>query len=247
MDQNAYLFETLAGLLYLPVAARLLWQAADTRQTPERLLGATFGLYGLCYILFELPDLLGIDAHATAFYFAGRVAVAAGVCLIALFSRRVFRPREAWAVWLLALVIGVFVVALAVSALQGDWEGSNFHQLGFQLEWIAHLIPCVWICTEGAIHFARAERRRAIGLSDRATSHRFLLWGIFGLAQAGAAISILPMYIAYERLGYISTAMDALVGGFELLSISVVWITFYPPPPYQRWLEKSPPHPQEPR
>jgi len=247
MDQNAYLFETLAGLLYLPVAARLLWQAAETRQTPERLLGATFGLYGLCYILFELPDLLGIDAHATAFFFAGRVAVAAGVCLIAVFSRRVFRPREPWAAWLLALVVGAFVAALVASGLQGDWEGSNFHQLGFQLEWIAHLIPCVWICVEGTIHFGRAERRRAIGLSDRATSHRFLLWGIFGLAQSVASIAILPMYIVYEQLGYITPAMDALLGGSELLSIAAVWLTFYPPAPYQRWLEQSPPHTQQPR
>jgi hypothetical protein len=104
--------------------------------------------------------------------------------------------ENAYLVETLAGLLYLPVAALPLSALQGDWEGSNFHQLGFQLEWIAHLIPCVWICAEGAIHFARAERRRAIDLSDRATSHRFLLWGIFGLAQSGASISILPLYIA---------------------------------------------------
>jgi len=228
-------------MLYLPVAARLLWRAAQTRQYPERLLGATFGLYGLCYLLFELPDLLDVGSHATAFYFAGRLAVASGVCLIALFSRRVFRPRDAWAAWLLMLVICLFVVALPLSALQGDWDGSNFHQLGFQLEWIAHLMPCVWIAAEGAIHFARAERRRAVGLSDRETAHRFALWGIFGLAQVGASVSLLPLYVVFERVGYVTASMDALLGGCELLSIAAVWLTFYPPAPYRRWLEQSSP------
>ena len=83
------------------------------------------------------------------------------------------------------------------------------------------------------------ERRRALGLSDLTDSHRFLFWGLFGIAQVGATVSILPMYLAYERDGTISASMDAMLGGAEILSIAVVWMVFYPPVRYRRWLERA--------
>jgi hypothetical protein len=239
MDEDAYIVEALAGMLYLPVAARLLWRAAKTAQAPERFLGATFGLYGLSYILFELPELFDFGSLETAFYFFGRVSLDAGTYLIALFTRRVFRPRDTWAEGVGMFVVFLFVAGLSLSVLQGDWEGSGMHQVGFWLEWIAQLIPCVWVCAEGVLHYRLSERRRVIGLSDLMTCHRFLLWGLFGIAQIGATVSILPMYIAYERDGYISASMDAMLGGSELLSIAVVWMVFYPPARYRRWLERA--------
>jgi len=239
MDENAYIIEALAGVLYLPVAARLLWQATKTGQAPERFLGATFGLYGISYILFELPELYDLGSLGTALYFLGRFALDAGTYLIALFTRRVFRPRDGWAEGVNMFVGFLFVAGLALSALQGDWEGSGLDGVGFWLEWLGQLIPCVWVCAEGALHYKLSERRRGLGLSDVATSHRFLLWSLFGFAQIGATVSILPLYIAYERDGYISTSMDAMLGGFELLSIAVVWMVFYPPAGYRRWLEHA--------
>jgi hypothetical protein len=238
MDENAYIVEALAGVLYLPVAARLLWRAARTRRDPERLLGATFGLYGLSYILFELPALFDFGAFESSSYFLGRVALAAGSYLIALFTRRVFRPRDGWAEGAVLFIAFLFVAGLSLSALQGDWDGSGMHQVGFWLEWIAQLIPCVWVCAEGAVHYTLSERRRGLGLSDIESSHRFLFWSLFGCAQTGASISVLAVYIAYARDGYISAAMDATLGGFELVSIAVVWLVFYPPTRYRRWLER---------
>jgi hypothetical protein len=138
------------------------------------------------------------------------------------------------------MFVGFLLVAgLALSALQGDWEGSGLNGVGFWLEWIGQLIPCVWVCMEGALHYKLSERRRVLGLSDVATSYRFLFWGLFGFAQIGATVSILPLYVAYERDGYISTSMDATLGGFELISIAVVWMVFYPPARYRRWLERA--------
>lgn len=239
MNENAYIVEALAGVLYLPVAARLLWRAAKTGQIPERLLGATFGCYGLSYILFELPELFDSESLGTALYFLGRVALDAGTYLIALFTRRVFRPQDGWAAGVNLFVGFLFVAGLSLSGLRGDWDGSGLDGVGFWLEWIGQLIPCVWVCAEGALHYTSSERRRVLGLSNRTTSHRFLLWGVFGAAQIGASVSILPLYIAYERDGYISASMDAMLGGFELLSIAVVWMVFYPPARYRRWLERG--------
>ena len=239
MDENAYLVEALAGVLYLPVAARLLWRALKTGQVPERLLGATFGLYGLSYILFELPELFELGSADSTLYFLGRVALDAGSYLIALFTLRVFRPRDGWAEWV-NMFVGFFLVAgLALSGLRGDWQGSELGGVGFWLEWIGQLIPCVWVCAEGLLHYTVSEKRRALGLSSRATAQRFLLWGVFGIAQIGATVSILPLYSAYDRDGYISTSMDAMLGGFELLSIAAVWMVFYPPARYRRWLEHA--------
>ena len=108
------------------------------------------------------------------------------------------------------------------------------------MEWIGQLIPCVWVCAEGLLHHTSSERRRVLGLSSRATSQRFLLWGVFGVAQIGATVSILPLYTAYASDGYVSAPMDAMLGGFELLSIAAVWMVFYPPARYRRWLEHAP-------
>jgi hypothetical protein len=239
MDEDAYVVQALAGVLYLPVAARLLWRALKNGQAPERLLGATFGLYGLSYTLFQLPELFELGSLGTALYFLGRVALDAGSYLIALFTLRVFRPRDGWAGSVIMFIGFFFVAGLALSGLQGDWEGSGLGGVGFWLEWIGQLIPCVWVCAEGVLHYTRSERRRVLGLSSRTTSQRFLLWGVFGVAQIGATLSILPLYVAYERDGYISTSMDAMLGGFELLSIAVVWTVFYPPARYRRWLERA--------
>ncbi len=236
MDENAYVVEAAAGLLYLPVAARLLWQSAKTGQLPERLLGATFAFYGLTYILFEIPVLVAVGPLENAFYFLGRVALAAGVYAIAVFSRRVFRPREAWAESAQTFVAFLIVAGLVLSALQGDWEGSGLLGVGFWLEWFSQLIPCVWVCAEGLIHYRLAERRRALGLTDALSSHRVLLWGGFGFAQLGATCSVVVLYVAYERDGYIRASTDALLGGFELLSIALVWLAFYPPARYRRWV-----------
>jgi len=240
MDENAYVVQALAGVLYLPVAVRLLWRALKTGQAPERLLGATFGCYGLSYTLFQLPELFELGSLGTALYFLGRVALDAGTYLIALFTLRVFRPRDGWAGWVNMFIGFFFVAGLALSGLQGDWEGSELDGVGFWLEWIGQLIPCVWVSAEGLLHYTLSERRRVLGLSSRATSQRFLLWGVFGIAQIGATVSILPLYTAYERDGYISTSMDATLGGFELLSIAAVWLVFYPPTRYRRWLEHAP-------
>jgi len=239
MDEDAYIVEAIAGVLYLPVAARLLWRAAKTGQDPERLLGATFGFYGLSYILFGLPELFDLESLETALFFLGRVALDAGTYLIAVFTRRVFRSREVWAEGVALFVGFLFVAGLSLSAMQGDWQGAGMNGVGFWLEWIAQLIPCVWVCAEGLIRYTLSERRRALGLSDLTASHRFLFWGVFGIAQIGATIAILPMYLAYERDGYISASMDAMLGSAEILSIAVVWLVFYPPVRYQRWLERA--------
>jgi len=239
MSENAYIVEAFAGLLYLPVAARLLARSARSGQLPERLLGATFAFYGLSYLLFEAPELVEVGSLANAFYFLGRVAIAAGAYTIAVFSRRVFRPREAWAEYAQLFVAFLIVSGLAISTLQGDWDGSNWHRVGFWLEWCSQLVPGAWVCAEGVIHHRLSERRRTLGLSDALSSHRFLLWGGFGFAQLGATCSVVALYVAYGRDGYVSASMDALLGGFELLSIALVWLTFYPPARYQRWIERA--------
>jgi hypothetical protein len=33
--------------------------------------------------------------------------------------------------------------------------------------------------------------------------------------------------------------MDAMLGGFELISIAAVWMVFYPPVRYRRWIERA--------
>ena len=95
MDGSAYVVEFVAGLLYLPAAAYLLRLAARTGQLPERLLGWNFACMGASYLLYAAPSALSLEAE-TPWYLGGRIVYGVGCMLVAIFTRRVFRPTGRW-------------------------------------------------------------------------------------------------------------------------------------------------------
>jgi hypothetical protein len=238
LEQNAYVVELVAGLLYLPAAALLLRLAARTGKRPERLLGLTFACMGISYLLYEVPYPLGLAAHELAFIVAGRLVYGAGCIAIALFTRAVFRARERWAgvaVWACAAVM---LSGFAVSCATGNAAGDSLEDPGFWLEWTAQMFPALWLTAEGFLNRRSARRRLRIGLGDPHVYNRFLLWTLFGLAQLGSGFGMLWMYAAYAAEGYVSTEMDLMLGGFELASLALVWLAFAAPAFYRRWIER---------
>jgi hypothetical protein len=45
------------------------------------------------------------------------------------------------------------------------------------------------------------------------------------------------MYAAYANDGHISAVTDAMLGGTELVSLSLVWLALAAPAFYGRWIE----------
>ena len=90
--ESSYLFELLAGGIYLIAGLRLAWLARRTKAVPERLLATSFLCVGLAYVTYQLPVMLEAESIWSAF--TGRVICAVGACFLLLFISRVFRPGE---------------------------------------------------------------------------------------------------------------------------------------------------------
>lgn len=216
----------------------LLRRAARTGKLPERLLGLIFACMGVSYLLYEAPYPLGLESHELSFLVAGRLVYGASCILTAVFTRAVFRAQECWARFAVWVCAALMLSGFAVGCATGNAEGDSLENPGFWVEWVAQMLPALWLAAEGLTHHGSARRRLRIGLSDPHVCNRLLLWGLFGVIQLVSGLSLLWMYAAYASKGYVSTAMDLMVGGLELGSLALVWLAFAAPSFYRRWIER---------
>jgi hypothetical protein len=97
MEEQAYVGELISALVYLYAGMRLLRLSSRTGEVPERFLGAMFLVTGTSLLLYNLPIILDSESLWTPLNFAGRVAYLPAPVLLAVFTRRVFRPEGVWA------------------------------------------------------------------------------------------------------------------------------------------------------
>jgi hypothetical protein len=236
LEGNAYLGELSAGIIYLLAGARLALLGIRTGETPERFLGAGFMMSGASGILYCLPDFEIFGDYWTPLFFAARVAYLPCAVLIAAFTARVFRPDDGWARW---LVWGVAVLAAAGvggSALQGDWEGFSLNSGWFWLEWTSYTLPYGWAAAEAFLEYRQARRRVRIGLCKPSVCNRVFLWSLFGVIQFASCFVVIGQYAAYGRENLFSSTWDFLYSGTMLVALLVMWIAFFPPKIYVRWI-----------
>jgi hypothetical protein len=239
VDDHSYIGALSAAIIYLVVGARLLRLASRTGELPERLLGLLFVFSGISWALYEVPILLDSDALWTPLNFAGRAAYIPAAVVLAEFTRRVFRPDSAWAAWLVCGCAAMLVVAVGGSALQGDWEGFSISNPLFWLEWVGYTFPFGWAGIEALIQYRQAKKRMRLGLSTALVSNRLLLWGVFGTTSALLSMIYPFQYAAYERHGVFTSTWDAVAGLGEVWGIALIWLVFFPPAPYRRWVDAA--------
>ena len=237
MDDNSYIFEVAAGTLYVLVGARLWLLSRQTRQLPERLIGLTFLVWGLSYLLYNFPLAVEKESLVTPFFFVGRVSFDIGMVTIALFTQRVFRPDQHWAGWIVATTAALLLIGIVGSAAVGDWEGVYaLSNPWFWPEWAGMTLPFIWFGIEGFLQYSGARKRSKLGLCDRLTCNQFMLWTLAGFFMIASNVAVFLQYFEYEREAQFSGAMDAVVGLFEIFTIGVIWLVFFPPSFYRDWL-----------
>jgi hypothetical protein len=153
-----------------------------------------------------------------------------------LFAKRVFRRDEGWAhglVWGAAILMGL---GIGVSVIRGDWEGFSLSNPWFWSEWVGYTLPYIWVGAEAFIQHRNARRRLRIGLCDPILCNRFRLWKFVAVVQVAGSFAVLPMYSAYEMYHMVTWGSDALLGICEVLSVGLVWLVFFPPIAYRRWI-----------
>ncbi len=241
MEEQAYIGELISGLIYLYVGTRLLRLSARTGEVPERLLGAMFLVTGASFLLYDLPIILDSESLWTPLNFAGRVTYLAAPVLLAVFTRRVFRPESAWSAWMAYGSAILLTAGVGGSVWSGDLEGFSIGSPWFWTEWAGITIPFAWAGVEALLHYRRARRRLRLGLCDPLICNRYLLWGFFGAAQVLVCVAVVPSYAVYEHEGAFAATWDALISAGEIFSLALVWLIFFSPAIYQRWINGNAP------
>jgi hypothetical protein len=194
---------------------------------------------GIGLLGFGLGPLLGARAPALARDMMivtdglGRLVVMA----LCVFLWRVFGggrgARTALLAGMLALLAANWVRALSAQSWPAPMPtGQRFENQ------IILALPFVWSALEARLSWDRSRRQLALGLTDAATTHRFLLWslacaGFAGAGVASAAASVSP----HESATF--AVLTVVQAGFHFATAAIVVVAFFPPDAYTRWVERA--------
>jgi hypothetical protein len=237
MEENPYFLGLLAALLYGIVGLRLFALSCETRARPERLLALHYLANGVSYLLYEVPYIL--EREEPWAFVAARIIYTLGVVPLLLFTYEVFRKGSRWAIALLFTIAALLFSGAFFSSLEGDVEGLNVSSFWFWCDWIGYTLPYVWIGAEGWIAYGSAKKRVVLGLTEPAVAHRFLLWAWFGILAALGGISLIPLSLEYAVTGLWPVWADYLSGGLEVAATVAIWLAFFPPRFYRRWVDRT--------
>jgi len=242
MEESAYIGGVVSGLAFLIAGVRLNRLSVRTGEIPERLLGVTFLLWSLSYLCWQLPFAVETGSLAIPVLFAGRVTNDIASFTFALFLRLVFRNQERWATWLVVGVAVCLVVGLGGSFWVGDW--GRIYPLsnpGWWAEEVGIASVSAWIGVEGFIQHHKARQRLRLGLCKPMVCNRYLLWGLTGVVWMVYEFAAVVQHIEYEVTQVWSAPMDFVEGALELTAIALIWLVFFPPIFYRRWINRATP------
>jgi hypothetical protein len=234
----------VAGLVNLIVGARLFALGMRNAQTPDRLLSVAFLFWALSYLIYGIPYAVFLDETLIPplFLFGSMFTLHLATIIFTVFTRTVFREQERWVLWLVAGIIGCLVVGVAGSAWVGDWGGE--YPLSHPWWWVTRVgsaAPYFWMGAEGFTQYVKARRRRQLGLCAPQVCNRFLLWGLAGALWLILEVVEGAEYIVYESTGQWSDSLTLLSGSLEAIPGGIIWLVFFPPAFYRRWINSNAP------
>ncbi len=244
MEESAFIMEAIAGVIFLIVGVRLYRLSRQTGQAPEYFIALTFLLWALGYALYDIPYAFAEADQSIAPFFAytSMLALNLGNVAFALFTKEVFRKQQRWAGWLVVAIVVCLVLGSAGSAWVGDWEQVDpVANPGYWLQTVGALAPSVWMCVEGLGQHRSARRRLKLGLCKPLTCHNFLLWGVAGALWLSLEFVLVAQDHVYLSAGEWSGALGIANGLLEIVPIAIMWLVFFPPASYRRWIEGAAP------
>jgi len=94
---------------------------------------------------------------------------------------------------------------------------------------------------EGLSQYRLARQRLRLGLCDPLVCNRYLLWGLAGVTWTTWEVAVIAQSIEYRVTQMWSATMDSLVGGLQVGAIALIWLVFFPPAVYRRWIDHAAP------
>ncbi len=245
MDESAFLGGVFAGLVYIIAGVHLIRLSWQSQKAPELLLGMSLLLWGLSYACWQIPIATANQPLTQPLFFAGRVFTHAGTIFFAYFIWIVFRNQVRWARYLVYTIAISLFAGVAGSISVGDWEGIRpLSNPWWWLDWTAGAVAMSWVGVEGFIQYQKARQRMRLGLCDPFVCNRYLLWGIVGIVWTLYSGVLLCQTIEFETHQVWSITMDRANGVVEATGVALVWIIFFPPRFYQRWVGGADPQPK---
>jgi hypothetical protein len=242
MDIYLDLASTAAGFIYLVAGVRVCLLGLRNGQISDRLMGASLLLWGVSYFFYDLPYAAAGDESPVSPFFevAWRVADYSADIAFAFFIKSVFRRQERWASWLVAGIATCLIVGAGGMTWAGEWEGTHLlSSPWYWLESVGIFTPSVWMATEGLTQYRKARQRRRLGLCTPLVCNRYLLWGLVGAIWTIWEVAAVVQLIEYQITQVWSATMDLLVGGLEIGAIALIWLVFFPPAAYRRWINRA--------
>ena len=223
----------------LAVGLRLLLVWWRTRELPEFALG--FGLFAMGGVGYPLMVAavhgFGLSVPVREALLALQIALnVVGITAVAVFTRRVFRPAApaaGAAVAAIALALGGLAVWQGVSP--GLWAYITDRAGAWNASAAVVIATLTWSGLESLLYFAKLRRRARLGLADPLVTQRFGLWGV-SILTAGA-ISLAGHVLEMLGVPTVGSVVGALVVGPPGLVMSAaLWMAFFPPAGYVRWV-----------
>jgi hypothetical protein len=167
--------------------------------------------------------------------------VVATVVLLS-FIRRVFRSDDAWSGWLTTGTALCLILGLGGSIAVGDPGGVQpLFNSWYWLEALGTTAPFVWMAAESLGQYGKAKRRLRLNLCDPLVCNRYLLFGLTGVMWVAVEFAATVQNIEYELTQGLTARLDFLLMTIELISLAAVWLAFFPPTAYRRWIERTAP------
>jgi hypothetical protein len=227
------------------VGVRLLILARRTRGAPEFCAGA--GLLCLSVLahpfsaVARLPALVGTFPGDLLFAL-GMATTALGVVLLYEFTRRTFRPGEAWAVALVALA-GLAVAVQSAGLMVATTGAARVEEiLPRARPWTIAICLTLagsfaWTAVEGVLCYGRLKKRLALGLADPVVANRVWLWSASGVVVTVLLGEIAELagrgaMVLHDPVALLATALCGAA------TSSLWYLAFLPPRTYTRWVRR---------
>jgi len=240
MEESAYIMEAIAGVILLIVGVRLYSLSRRTGHAPEYFLALMFVFWGLGYAAYDIPYAFteGDESIPPFFAYTSLLAISLGNVFLALFTRGVFRKEQRWALWLVVAIAVCLVLGSVGSAWVGDWSQADpLANPGYWPQTVGTVTPAAWMGIEGLARYTSARKRLKLGLCAPLTCHHFLLWGLAGALWSILEIVIVAQDFIYLSAGGWSGVLGIVNGALEIVPIGMMWLVFFAPAGYQRWIE----------
>ena len=236
------------------VSVRLVLVGRRRRRTPGLYLGlGMLGTGGLGYGVRIAVAVAHGTASADLMTFSeralrglGQILHDAGVTMTIVFVLSVFRPQERWA----KLLAGVMLLSLWGGCLGWELEngfrssarGNAFWWMHYATIWTYPL----WTTTESYRYYGLMRRRVALGLAEPLVTNRFLVWGTASIGTLLAVwISSISFFIPRDpaTLAAWSPGIQIGVATVGVATVSLYYLTFFPPRWYRAWVARNAPAP----